>query len=91
MITLQNFVHPEQKICTEHDLYYHADGAVGFSKSAQRFTLAPGTTLSFDSYFNLFNLSKWNAACGLENLFFEVTGEGQVEIRVTHALPERSP
>jgi GT2 family glycosyltransferase len=91
MISLQNFVHPEQGICTEHDLYYHSTGAVGFSESTGVLTLSPGTTLSFDSYFNLFNLSKWNAACELENLIFEVTGAGQVEIRITHALPERSP
>lgn len=90
MITLQNFVCPERDICTEHDLYYHASGAVGFSESTQAFTLASGATLSFNSYFNLFSLSKWNAACALENLWFEVTGTGQVEIRIFHALPERS-
>lgn len=90
MITLQNFVYPEQAICTEHDLYYRSKGSVGFSESAGVFTLSPGTTLSFNSYFNLFNLSKWNAACGLENLFLDVTGAGQMEIRIIHALPERS-
>ncbi|HID68138.1 MAG TPA: hypothetical protein EYP31_07765, partial [Roseibacterium sp.] len=90
MITLQNFVLPEQEICTEHDLYYHHAGAVGFSKTARVFTLSPGSTLGFNSYFNLFNLSKWTTACGLANLWFDVTGSGQVEIRIVHALPERS-
>ena len=90
MITLQNFICPEQEICTEHALYYHTKGAVGFSESTQEFTLSPGATLGFNSYFNLFNLSKWNAACGLENLWLEVTGAGQVEMRIVHALPERS-
>ena len=90
MITLQNFITPEQAICTEHSLYYQATGAVGFSESTGTYTLAPGATLGFKSYFNLFNLTKWNAACALENLVLEVTGAGQVEIRVTHARPERS-
>jgi hypothetical protein len=90
MITLQNFVTPEQAICTEHSLYYHTTGAVGFSESTGAYTLAPAATLGFNSYFNLFNLTKWTRACALESLILEVTGTGQVEIRVIHALPERS-
>ena len=90
MITLQNLIHPEQEICTEHALYYHEKGAVGFSESNQDYTLPPGVTLGFNSYFNLFNLPKWNAACALENLWFEVTGAGQIEVRIVHVLPERS-
>ncbi|KIC15152.1 hypothetical protein [Leisingera sp. ANG-Vp] len=90
MFTLQNIITPEPGICTEHPLYYRADGEAGFSQSSARFTLPRGTRLCFDSYFNLFSLSAWNRACALETLFAEVTGSGRVEIRVLQALPGRA-
>jgi len=90
MITLQNFIAPEQEICTEHELYYHTQGAVGFSQSSRSYHLSEGASISFDSYFNVFSLGKWNRGCALDSLFAELSGSGTFEIRVTHAPSGRS-
>lgn len=90
MMTLQNLIFPEPEICTEQALYFHADGPFGYSQSRRRIEPDRHTRLRFDTYFNLLNIGKWHAACQLDGLFAEICGEGLVEIRVTHAIPERS-
>lgn len=90
MLTLQNFITPEREICTEHMLYYHADGAVGYSQSTESYLLPRGSRICFGTYFNLFNLGKWNASCDLTSLFAELSGSGKAEIKVIQAHPNRS-
>ena len=90
MITLQNILFPEPEICTEHPLYFHNSGPTGYSQSAGEIWLGQGGLISFDSYFNLFNLSKWQKACALETLFLELSGSGRVELRVVQANADRS-
>jgi len=90
MITLQNFIFPEPEICTEMPLYAHTGGPTGFSQSARKFWLGQGGVLKLDSYFNLFNLKKWAAACALDGLWAEIHGAGRVEIRVVHAFDGQS-
>lgn len=90
MITLQNFLMPDPVICTEHPLYFHATGDFAFSQGAGEVWLEAGAKLVFDSYFNLFNLTKWHRACALDGLFAEIRGEGRVEVRVIQVIPEQS-
>ncbi len=90
MITLQNFIYPDPAICTEHDLYYRAIGDFGFSQSTQEINLGRGSRLVFDTYFNMLNIGKWYDACTLTGLYAEIRGKGKVEIRVFHAIPDRS-
>ncbi|MFY0312379.1 glycosyl transferase [Leisingera sp. D0M16] len=90
MITLQNVITPEPEICTEHSLYYHVQGAAGFSQSSGDFSIPRSSRLCFDTYFNLFNLGIWTAACDLQSLYAEVTGRGRAEVRVIHARSGRS-
>ncbi|NRB19377.1 MAG: hypothetical protein HRU33_17850 [Rhodobacteraceae bacterium] len=90
MITLQNFISPEQQVCTEQALYFHAQGPVGFSQTEGRYLMGRGVRLSFNTYFNLFNLSKWNTGCQLDGLFAEISGAGQAEIRVIHTQQGQS-
>ncbi len=90
MITLQNFIFPDPAICTEHDLYYHASGDYGYSQSKQEISLGHGARLVLDTYFNILNIAKWHAACTLTGLYAEISGKGEVEIRVFHAIPGRS-
>lgn len=84
MFPIQNFISPEQPICTEQALYFHAKGAVGLSLTEGHYLMGRGACLSFDSYFNLFNLSKWNHGCHLDGLFVELSGTGPVEVQVVH-------
>jgi len=90
MITLQNLIFPEPAICTEYPLYFHATGPVGFSQDRQDLWLGMGGQAGFGSYFNLFNLQKWHAACTLDGLSAEISGQGRVEIRLVQALADRS-
>ena len=90
MITLQTFIFPEPAICTEHPLYFHTSGEAGVSQSRGEIWLARGSKVSFDTYFNLFNLGKWHSGCVLDGLIAEITGSGRVEIRIIQAIPEQS-
>ncbi|MFT7595547.1 MAG: galactofuranosylgalactofuranosylrhamnosyl-N-acetylglucosaminyl-diphospho-decaprenol beta-1,5 [Paracoccaceae bacterium] len=90
MITLQNFIFPEPTICTEHDLYYRAYGDFGFSQGRHEVSLGRGARLTFDTYFNMLSIGKWQEACILEGLFAEISGQGKVEVRVFQAIPDRS-
>lgn len=90
MITLQNFIFPEHSICTEHDLYFHPVGDFGFSQQGREIWLGRASLVKLDTYFNLFNLTKWHEACQLDGLYAEIEGEGRVEIRVFLAIPDQS-
>lgn len=90
MNTIQNIIFPEQGICTEADLYFHLHGDSGYNGSDQSVHLGTGAAVQFDSYFNLFSVGKWFDNCSLKNLNLMITGSGEVEIRVYHAIPERS-
>ena len=90
MITLQNFIFPEPTICTEHDLYFRPIGEFGFSQLNPQIWLKQGSLVTFDTYFNLFNLTKWADTCNLDGLYVEVFGTGLVEVRVFQAIPGQS-
>ncbi|MBI6630654.1 glycosyltransferase family 2 protein [Pontibaca salina] len=90
MITLQNLALPETAICTEHDLYYRAFGAAGYSQSRGEIRLERQTRLTLDTYFNLLNIGKWHHNCDLDGLYAEIAGGGLVEIRIVQAFSARS-
>ena len=90
MITLQNIIFPEPEICTEHTLYFRETGATGFSQTRREIWLGEGGAIDFDTYFNLFSLSKWLKACNLSTIFLELHGHGRAELQVLQALADRS-
>jgi len=90
MITLQNFITPEPEICTESALYSQEDGPVALDYDSGHYVLPRSSRLSFDTYFNLFDLSAWSQRCTLDGLYLEFRGTGEVEIQITHARAGRS-
>ena len=90
MIALQNLTFPEQGICTESGLYFHAEGRASFQDRSREITLEKGATVFFDSYFNALSVGKWHQCCRLDGLFLAVSGRGDVEVTVFHAIPDRS-
>ena len=84
MITLQNVIPPEPGICTETELYFRGGEGVAFDPDHTAFNVPAGQTLSFDSYFNLFNLENWLSACALDGLVLELCGNGTVDLQVLH-------
>ncbi len=89
MITLQNFLAPDPAICTESQLYHREAGTVGLSYDSGTYVIPRSSRLSFDTYFNLFNLDSWRH-CQLDGLFVELSGQGEVELQITHAAPGHS-
>jgi galactofuranosylgalactofuranosylrhamnosyl-N-acetylglucosaminyl-diphospho-decaprenol beta-1,5/1,6-galactofuranosyltransferase len=90
MITLQNIIFPEPEICTEYALYFHATGTTGFSQTRREIWLGEDGGVDFDTYFNLFSLSKWLKACDLSTVFLELQGHGRAELQVLQARLDRS-
>lgn len=89
MITLQNFLAPDPAVCTEPMLYHREKGTVGLSYDSGTYVIPRSSGLSFDTYFNLFNLDSWRN-CELDGLLLELCGQGEVEIQITHAAPGHS-
>ena len=90
LITMQNVIFPEQGICTEHALFFHGDGLVAYDERAAALTIESGALALFDTYFNLLSIGKWHENAAPDGLWLGVTGRGKVEIKVFHAIPDRS-
>ena len=88
--TLQGLIWPEQGICTERDSYVRLHGRAGLSGSRGSVHFHSEGRAEFNTWFNLFNLGKWNRNCTLEDLSLALYGKGQFEVSVFLALPEQS-
>ena len=90
-ITLQRVIFPENGICTEQDLYFHFAGPGGYYDHPRGARMAEaGTAVLLDSYFNALSVGKWHAAGALDGLWLAIAGAGAVELKVWHAIPDRS-
>lgn len=90
MITLQNIVFPDPDICTEIDLYVRLNNLVGLDRPNETLQFCAGGVADFGTYFNALSIGKWHKACGLDNLWLELTGSGTLELEIFHALPDQS-
>lgn len=90
LTTLQSLIWPEQGVCTERDLYVRLQEAAGFSEDKGFVYFTQNSHASFDTWFNLFNIGKWNRDCALSDLRLTLEGRGRLEISVFLAHPDRS-
>jgi hypothetical protein len=90
LLTLQNLIFPEQGICTEGNMFFHGHGAVVYDERSASITVVQGATAAFDTYFNALSIGKWHENCALNGLWLGLTGRGRVEVKVFHAIPDRS-
>ena len=90
LVTLQNLIFPEQGICTEADLFFHVAGPAAYEERGRTITIDQGATVFFDTYFNGLSIGKWHEGCTLDGLFLAISGRGKVEVKVFHAIPDRS-
>ncbi|SFM79632.1 hypothetical protein [Shimia aestuarii] len=88
--TLQSLIWPEQGICTERDLYVRLHGAAGLSAEKGLVHFTKDSRAKFNTWFNLFNIGKWNHECELSDLRLSLEGTGQFEVSVFLAIPDRS-
>lgn len=90
LTTLQSLIWPEQGICTERDLYVRLHGPAGLSAESGIVHFSVDSRAEFNTWFNLFNIGKWQRCCALSDLRLRLQGAGQVEVSVFLALPHRS-
>lgn len=88
--TLQSLMWSEFGICTERELYVHTQGPVAVSDSRREVRFAIGGNACFGTWFNLFNLEKWQRECGLSSLALSLQGEGTFELSIFQAPANRS-
>ena len=81
MTRLQGLALPDCGFGPDPSVFFQTSGQVAFSLKTQSFSLGVGGKLDFDSWHNLFNLSKWSDA-GLERFALKLTGNGAFEIKL---------
>lgn len=82
LFTLQNVIYPEDALDVPDELYFRTTESGSISAKSLSCHLGPYSDVSLNTYFNLFNVEKWRAACNLESLFVEVSGHGAVLVEV---------
>lgn len=83
MTTLQGLIFPDAQLETDPLLYLYAPTIDGGAYNS--LALATGQTARFNTYFNLFNLGKWQVNCALSDLHLTLWGQGTVDLSVLHA------
>ncbi len=87
-MTLQNVIFPEKGLCLEPQMFVHSHGNVAHDRDLGAYWIAQDAVAKFDTYFNALSLAKWHKACALQGLWLGLTGLGQVQVTVLHALSE---
>jgi GT2 family glycosyltransferase len=78
---LQGLVLPEQGLAPEETLFFRKSGAVGFSQKLRAFSFRAGSSLSFATWFNSFNMLKWRQN-SVGDIYLKLMGHGRFEITV---------
>lgn len=90
LLTLQNLIFPEQGLCTELQMYFHAHGPVVYDEASEAILIEHHALAMFDTYFNALSIGKWHDSCRLNGLWLGLSGHGRVEVKVFHAIPGQS-
>jgi galactofuranosylgalactofuranosylrhamnosyl-N-acetylglucosaminyl-diphospho-decaprenol beta-1,5/1,6-galactofuranosyltransferase len=90
LVTLQHVIYPEAGLCTEGNMYFHANGPFSYSEATGTLNIDERTIVHFDSYFNALNIGKWHANCKPKGLYLGLMGRGRVVVKAFHAIPDRS-
>lgn len=90
LVTLQHVIYPEAGLCTEANMYFHANGPTTYNEATETLSFEQRTVVHFDSYFNALNIGKWHASCQPKGLYLGLLGRGRVLVKVFHAIPDRS-
>lgn len=84
MNTLQRIALPTNEFKCPIDLYVHisASNKGNFLSTKDYYTIASGEIANFDTYYNIFNVSKWKKVAGINDLFFTIKGDGEAIVQI---------
>lgn len=83
--TLQTLMWPDPDLYREIDIALRLAGPATLSATPPAITFAKGAEARFDTAFNLFPLAKWQAHCGLTDLWLRLEGSGAFSLTVACA------
>ncbi|GGD40099.1 hypothetical protein GCM10011358_25050 [Sinisalibacter lacisalsi] len=73
---------PEPEICADDEMFFRRRGGVSLDLGTGALRLTIGSEVSFDTYFNLFNLGVWTVRTRLSGLALHLAGSGRVSVRL---------
>ena len=80
MRTLQRVILPNLSIKAEEEAYYHVSESVDLSRETKTLYCKKGTKISFDSFYNSFDVFIWKGRCDIQRLFLSLNGQGKVRV-----------
>ncbi len=83
-MTLSSLLFPKKNICTETELYFHADSAT-YDESRKELFIPKGATVAFDSYFNSFPASQYARYTTLSHIDIALTFSGKATVSLCAA------
>ena len=84
MNTLQRIIFPAKEICNINEMFFRSNEEIYVLDSKKLIFNLPdiiGKKITFDTYFNVFSLSKWRKYSKIENLFFNFRFKGEIKIK----------
>lgn len=84
MFTLQHLALPITEFNCPLDMYVRCDSRNlgNFLISKECFTIGEGEVATFDTYYNLFSISKWRKISNIRDLFFTLKGNGEAIVQI---------
>ncbi|WP_444914144.1 glycosyltransferase family 2 protein [Microbulbifer sp. TRSA007] len=73
---IHSIVPPNESASSEVSLYHKTSGDVSYKTHPSSWELGKFSKLSFDTYFNVFSLGKWEKYCNLKTLYLQICGSG---------------
>ncbi|WP_445357343.1 glycosyltransferase [Microbulbifer sp. ANSA002] len=88
-INIHTIIPPNDSVSEELSLYQRCSGDVRYQSNPSFWRLSEFSTLSFDTYFNVFNYGKWKKYCSLNSLSLKITASGSFKCNVMFASRKR--
>lgn len=83
MFELQRTTYPRKGICVSENMFLRGSlSQILFDEDTDKINLKKGATLSFNTYFNAFSLTVWDANCDFNCLFYGISGQGLIRVKL---------
>ncbi|MBO9407305.1 glycosyltransferase [Shimia sp. R9_1] len=90
MFSLQNLVFPDPELGFNEQLYFRHVSGDKTDATFNAYAVPKDASIAFDSYFNLFDLARWQHVCDLHNFSARLVGQGQFVVQFKLAASHQS-